>query len=247
MARGERGRPLARDGDGAQRPALVTRALRRHHRAARARLRARRDHPRPARGERPHREPVRGRRPPARGHARRAVRARARLRRARRARRRRRVAALRLPRPPPPDAVSEGDHVQQQRHRRRRPLDRREGRPRHRADPRGRADGARARDRDVHPRRRLAGALGRLAARLARVPGAALATGAPRFPDSEFQAVREAIAPMRLGPVVDAAALPPLVRDLQAAPGVDLPPDRRRAARLQHGRARGRARTRRAS
>ena len=132
VARGERGRPLARDGDGAQRPALLAGALRRQHGPARARLRARRDHPRPARGERAHREPVRGRRPPARGHPRRAVRARARLRRARRARRRRGVAALRLPRPSPPDAVSEGDHLQQQRHRQRRPLDRREGRPRHR-------------------------------------------------------------------------------------------------------------------
>ena len=87
---------------------------------ARGRLRARRDHPRPARGERAHREPVRGRRPPARrrrpgepfalepafvalgAHA-----------------GRRRVAALRLPRRPPPDAVPEGDHVQLQRHRRR--------------------------------------------------------------------------------------------------------------------------------
>ena len=91
---------------------------------------------------------------------------------------RRRVAAPRIPGPPPPDAVSEGDHVQQQRDRRQRPLDRREGRPRHRRHPRDRAEGARARHRDVHPRRRLAGALGRLAARLARLPGAALRPGA---------------------------------------------------------------------
>ena len=40
-----------------------------------------------------------------------------------------------LPRPPPPDAIPEGDHLQQQRDGLERPLDWRQGRPRHRRDP----------------------------------------------------------------------------------------------------------------
>ena len=168
------------------------------------------------------------------------------------ARRRCGVAALPLPRPPPADALPEGDHLQLERHRQRRPLDRCQGRHRHRGRPPGRADRAQARNRDVHPRRRLAGPLRRLAAGLTRVPRAALGRAAGLEVRAALPGLRVQCGPRgdradAPRPLVDAASLPPLLRDLQAAPRVDLPADRRRAPRLQHRRApgqleRGRAR-----
>ena len=126
------------------------------------------------------------------------------LHRRRRPRRRRAVAVPQVPERAPPAAVPARRDVQLQR-RRRGPISTgAKDDMDHDTVVAVAAVARRPRRRDVHPRRRVAGAVGRLAARLAAVPGAALGRDAtskfkPRFRDATFAAVREAIAPMRLG------------------------------------------------
>ena len=102
------------------------------------------------------------------------------------------------------------------------------------------------RRRHVRARRRLAGALGRLVPRLARVPRAARhRRRASRTPT--FTAVREAIAPMKLGLWMSPMHFHPASETCSEHPRVGVPAGRRGARRLQRGRRRAAARTRRAS
>ena len=232
---------------------LVTRRVRRH-RGPRARRARRRPHlPGPVRGRRPRRQSGAVDRAHALRRAGSTAAPRARVHRVRHRRRRRGVAALRLPDPARVERV-EGRRrrVQLERRRPEPHLDRREGRHGPRRDRAPGRDRAADRHRDVRARRRLAGGIGRLVSRLARLSGAAQGDHwLPRpLPDSEFAAVRDVLAQrggMRARAVDVADGVQPGVVGLSEQPDLGVRGDRRRRSRCTTSRSPMDRRTRPAS
>ena len=166
-----------------------------------------------------------------------AARAGGRVHGPRQRRRRRGVAVPPLPHRPPARALRARRHLQLERHRRQRDLDRRQGRHghRHRAarSRRSRAGSAWTRSSSTTAGRRVSGDW---QPDSPAVPRAALGRDArlevrAALPGRRFEAVREAIAPMKLGLWMSPLSFNPQSKAYARAPGVGL-----RADRPRHGR-----------